>query len=88
MEFIKKQKELSLEKKIIFDYKDPLSLYPFIEGGKIIGARNTGLTSKQQRQLRNAIKKARNLGLIPTDFKSYDDFGRPQGISARPFDYK
>ena len=77
-----------IEKKTLFDYKDPLSLYPFIDGGKIIPARNTGLTSQQQRQLRNAIKKARNLSLIPTDFKSYDDFGRPTPISPRPFDYK
>ncbi len=70
------------------DYKDPLALYSFIEGGKIIPARNNGLTSKQQRQLKNAVKKSRNLGLLPTHYQSYDEFGRPEPISPKPFDYK
>ena len=73
---------------LLFDYKDPLSLYSFIEGAKITPARNNGLTAKQQRQLKNAIKKSRNLGLLPTHFQSYDDFGRPLPISAKPFQYK
>ena len=60
-----------------FDYKNPVSLYGFIDGAKIIPARNSGLTQKQQRQLRNHIKKARNLALLPTDYKSYDEFLRP-----------
>ena len=80
---------LNKKKKIlVFDYKDPLALYPFIEGAKIIPARNNSLKTKQQKQLRNAIKKARNLGLLPTHFQSYDNFGRPEAISPRPFSYK
>ena len=71
-----------------FDYKNPLALYAFLEGAKIQSARGTGLKNKQQRQLRKAIKKARNLGLLPTHYQSYDDFGRPEPISPRPFDCK
>ena len=71
-----------------FDYKDPLALYGFIEGAKITPARNNGLKNKQQRQLRKAIKKSRNLGLLPTHFQSFDDFGRPELISPKPFNYK
>ena len=80
--------EKKKRKKLLFDYKDPLSLYPFIEGAKISHSRNNGLSTKQQRQLKNAIKKARSLGLLPTHFQSYDDFGRPQAISPKPFEYK
>ena len=71
-----------------FDYKDPLSLYSFIEGAKITPARTNGLTSKQERLMKKAIKKARNLGLLPTHFQSFDDFGRPEMISHKPFKYK
>ena len=86
-----KAKGCILDKKkkiLVFDYKNPLSLHSFIEGAKIIPARNSGIISKQQKQLRNAVKKARNLGLLPTHFQSYDDFGRPEAVSPSPFDYK
>ena len=76
------------KKEFVFDYKDPLALYYFIEGAKISPARNTGLQTKQQKKLKNAVKKARNLGLLPNHFQSYDDFGRPETVSPRPFDYK
>ncbi len=33
--------------------------------GKIIPARLTGATAKQQRQIKSAIRKARNMGLLP-----------------------
>ena len=79
-----------MEKKkiILFDYKDPLSLYPFIDGAKIVSSRFNGLTSRQQKRLRNAIKKARNLGLVPNHYQSYDDFNRPVSVSPKPFNYK
>lgn len=73
---------------MVFDYKNPLGLYGFIEGAKITSSRNNGLSSKQQKQLRNAIKKSRNLGLLPNHYQSYDDYGRPDLISIKPFDYK
>ena len=84
------EKKVKPEKKrqMVFDYKDPLALYGFIDGAKIISARNNGLTNKQQRQLRNAVKKSRNLGLLPTHYQSYDEFGRPEPVSPKPFNYK
>jgi len=84
------EKKIRSEKKqqTVFDYKDPLALYGFIDGAKITPARNNGLTNKQQRQLRNAIKKSRNLGLLPTHYQSYDEFGRPELVSPKPFNYK
>ena len=79
---------LDKKKNLVFDYKNPLSLYSFIEGAKIVPSRNNGLITKQQKQLRNAVKKARNLGLLSTHFQSYDDFGRPEPVFSKPFNYK
>ena len=48
------------------DYKDIELLKAFVsETGKIIPARITGTKAKYQRQLANAIKKARYLSLLP-----------------------
>ncbi|NES73058.1 MAG: 30S ribosomal protein S18 [Okeania sp. SIO2D1] len=48
------------------DYKDIELLRKFItERGKILPRRITGLTSKQQRDLTIAIKRARLLALLP-----------------------
>ena len=69
------------------DYKSPVTLYQFIsEGGKINPARITGLSHSEQRMLRNAVKKARRLALIPACARAYDDFGYPEQISATPFE--
>jgi small subunit ribosomal protein S18 len=49
-----------------FDYKDPQQLKYFItERGKIVPRRISGLSAKQQRQLTQAIKRARNIALLP-----------------------
>ncbi|MEZ4287017.1 MAG: 30S ribosomal protein S18 [Polyangiales bacterium] len=49
-----------------FDYKDPQFLRQFItDRGKIVPRRVTGLTAKQQRDLTVAIKRARNIALLP-----------------------
>ena len=49
-----------------FDYKDPKTLGYFItERGKIIAARNSGLSARQQRDLAVAVKRARNIALLP-----------------------
>lgn len=49
-----------------FDYKDPQRLRQYItDRGKIIPRRVSGLTAKEQRELTTAIKRARNLALIP-----------------------
>ena len=48
------------------DYKDVDLLKKFItERGKILPRRLTGLTAKQQRDLTNAVKRARNVALLP-----------------------
>jgi small subunit ribosomal protein S18 len=47
------------------DFKDPKILSRFInEQGKILPSRITGLSSKMQRKLTLAIKRARHLGLM------------------------
>ena len=72
---------------IRIDYKSPVTLHQFIsEGGKINPARITGLMHSEQRALRNAVKKARRLSLIPSSTRAYDDFGYPEQISATPFE--
>ncbi len=53
-------------KEIYIDYKDEKRLVRFIsEQGKIIPKRITGTCAKHQRQLVQAIKRARHLALIP-----------------------
>lgn len=49
-----------------FDYKDPQQLRHFItDRGKIVPRRVSGLSAKQQRDLTRAIKRARNIALLP-----------------------
>lgn len=48
------------------DYKDVRRLQRFLtERGKILPRRATGLTAKQQRQVSLAIKRARQIALLP-----------------------
>ena len=48
------------------DYKDVDTLKQFVgDRGKINPRRHTGLSAKHQRELRRAIKRARNLALLP-----------------------
>jgi small subunit ribosomal protein S18 len=57
---------LSAEKIDYIDYKDVKLLQSFIaENGKIMPRRLTGVTSQQQRKLVEAVKRARNLALLP-----------------------
>ena len=79
------EKPENKKKSPFFDYKNPLSIYDYLDGAKIQAARYNRLTSRQQKSLKVAIKKARNLGLIPTHFQSFDDFKRPEPISPKPF---
>lgn len=49
-----------------FDYKDPQRLKYFLtERGKIVPRRISGLSASQQRALTTAIKRARNIALLP-----------------------
>jgi small subunit ribosomal protein S18 len=53
-------------KSLPIDYKDVDLLKKFItERGKILPRRLTGLTAKQQRDLTNAVKRARIVALLP-----------------------
>jgi small subunit ribosomal protein S18 len=48
------------------DYKDATLLRRFLtDSGKILPRRITGLTSKKQSALKNAVKRARQAGLLP-----------------------
>lgn len=71
---IKKKKKIVRIKKCKFcantvegiDYKEIGRMKKYItERGKIIGRRITGNCAKHQRQLTNAIKRAREMALLP-----------------------
>ncbi len=48
------------------DYKDVRLLQRYIyERGKIVPSRITAVSAKKQRELAKAIKRARNIGLLP-----------------------
>ena len=48
------------------DYKDVRLLQGFVsERGKIVPSRITAVSTKKQRELAKAIKRARHLGLLP-----------------------
>lgn len=69
-----------------FDYKDPLTLGRFVmEGGKIAPARISKLSLAQQRRLSAAVKRARSMALLPYGAMAYDNLGRVEGVSPKPF---
>jgi small subunit ribosomal protein S18 len=71
----------------LFDYKDPMSLTRFIsDGGKITPARIAKLSIAQQKQVAAAVKKSRNLALLPTGMAAYDSFHRSDSVSPVPFE--
>lgn len=54
------------DKNLVLDYKNPQLLKNFLtDRGKIVPARISGLSARQQRQLTKAIKRARMLALLP-----------------------
>lgn len=70
----------------VFDYKDPLTLSRFImEGGKIAPARISKLSLAQQKRLALAIKRCRSLSILPYGSMAYDNLGRVEAVSAKPF---
>jgi len=71
----------------VFDYKDPVSLVKFIsDGGKITPARISKLSIAQQKKVAEAVKKARNLALLPNGSDAHDTFHRVEAISPVPFE--
>ena len=54
------------EKLVAIDYKDFNRLRTFVsERGKIVPSRMTGTCASHQRELTKAIKRARNIALLP-----------------------
>ena len=54
------------DKSLVIDYKDPKLLKGFItERGKIVPRRISGNCAKKQREMAIAIKRARQLALLP-----------------------
>jgi small subunit ribosomal protein S18 len=63
----KKMDPFTLNPNKVVDYKDTLLLSKYIsERGKILSRRSTGLTAYSQRKVAKAIKRAQNLGLMPS----------------------
>lgn len=51
---------------LVIDYKDPKTLRYFVtERGKIVPRRISGNCAKHQRELTTAIKRARQIALLP-----------------------
>ena len=66
--YFKRQKTCPFSEKgaLPIDYKDIRTLQKFIsERGKMIPSRITAVSTKKQRELAVAIKRARFLGLLP-----------------------
>ena len=62
----KNQKKVKRVIDSYIDYKDSKQLQKFLtDQGKIIPRRITGLTAKQHRELVQAIKRARQLAILP-----------------------
>ena len=57
---------LTQDKNLVVDYKDISLLKKFLSPeGKILSRRITKCTAKQQRQVTQAVKRARHLALLP-----------------------
>jgi small subunit ribosomal protein S18 len=62
----KKVDYFSVNKVDHVSYKDADTLRQFLgDGGKILPRRHTGLSAQNQRLLKRAIKRARNIALLP-----------------------
>ncbi|HPJ68892.1 MAG TPA: 30S ribosomal protein S18 [Desulfobacteraceae bacterium] len=55
-----------MDSEIVIDYKEPRNLRYFMtERGKIMPSRISGNCAKHQRMLATAIKRARNMAMLP-----------------------
>lgn len=62
----KKVDYFSVNRIDVIDYKDVDTLRNFVgDRGKILPRRHTGLSAEHQRRLKRAIKRARNIALLP-----------------------
>ena len=77
-----------LPKGFDLDYKEPTTLYKYVmEAGKIVPARVSKFSNRDQRQMCQELKRARNLALLPIGTRPYDNFRNPEPISPVPFEY-
>ena len=82
----KKVSYLTINKITHVDYKDTQILRRFInEHGKIVSNRQSGATAKQQRMIAEAIKRAREMALLP--FVTRDLVDRYNPAARRPYEY-
>ena len=59
-------KKYKNDKDIYFDYRDAKTLGRYIDAyGRIEPISRTGLSTKKQRELATAVKRARHLALLP-----------------------
>lgn len=81
----RRSRSFKIPKDFVFDYKDVQRLSQFVtERGKILPRRTVGLSRKHQKQLENAIKRARNLGLMPFTIHNFKvDFRQFAEMSTR-----
>jgi small subunit ribosomal protein S18 len=71
---------------IRFEYKDPVQLSKYvIEGGKIVPARISKFNVATQKRLTEAIKRARNLALLPVGIEAYDHYSKVEPVQPIPF---
>lgn len=69
------------------DYKDPLALARYItDGGKITPARILKFKIADQKTVAEAVKRARNIAILPNGSDAFDTFNRFEGISPQPFE--
>ena len=67
---------LTINKVETVDYKDTAVLQRFLtDRGKIMPSRQTGNTAKQQRMITRAIKRAREMALLPFVVRDLNDSG-------------
>lgn len=72
---------LTIHKIFTVDYKDVATLRRFVnERGKMIPSRQTGNTAKQQRMIARAIRRARELALLPFVLTEIPADTRPGGF--------
>lgn len=60
------QSKLTKEQKLFLDYKDVDTLSKFVSGvGKMLPRKRTGATHREQQSIREAVKMARFMSLLP-----------------------
>ena len=68
----------------VIDYKDVRLLQGFVsERGKIVPSRITAVSTKKQRELAKAIKRARHIGLLPYLVKQEPSHGSHPARAGR-----